>query len=68
MRATLFTREPLCAECLRQGRAVPATQRDHIKPLAEGGIDDETNEQGLCRPCHDVKSAAEAQRGRKKQT
>lgn len=66
MRAALFAREPLCAECTRQGRVTPATQRDHIIPLAEGGVDDETNEQGLCEPCHDEKSAREAVRGRRR--
>lgn len=64
MRAALFARDPLCAECRRQERAVPATQRDHIIPLSEGGPDDETNEQGLCEPCHEVKSQAESKRGR----
>jgi 5-methylcytosine-specific restriction protein A len=66
MRAALFSRDPLCAECRRQGRATPATQRDHIIPLAEGGLDDETNEQGLCDACHDEKSQAEQQRGRRR--
>lgn len=64
MRAALFSRDPLCAECKRQGLVTPATQRDHIVPLAEGGPDDETNEQGLCDDCHEVKSQAEAARGR----
>jgi 5-methylcytosine-specific restriction protein A len=64
MRAALFTRDPLCAECRRHGRAVPATQRDHVIPLEEGGPDDETNEQGLCDDCHAAKSKAEAARGR----
>ncbi|WP_307724421.1 HNH endonuclease [Pseudoduganella lurida] len=67
MRAALFARDPLCAECRRQGRAVPATQRDHIIPLSEGGPDDETNEQGLCGECHEVKSRAEAIYGRWRQ-
>lgn len=64
MRAALFARDPLCAECRRQGRATPATQRDHIVPLAEGGPDDPTNEQGLCARCHEVKRKAESARGR----
>ena len=37
-----------------------ATQRDHIKPLAEGGADDHTNEQGLCDECHEDKSTVGA--------
>lgn len=48
---------------MRQGRATVATQRDHITPLEEGGSDDESNEQGLCQECHDVKSKLEAKRG-----
>ncbi|MBC7860298.1 MAG: HNH endonuclease [Burkholderiaceae bacterium] len=68
MRARLFARSPLCEECLRQGRAVVATQRDHIIPLAEGGVDDETNEQALCDACHETKSLAEAQRGRRRKS
>jgi len=66
MRADLFQRDPLCAECSRHGRVTLATQRDHIKPLAEGGADDETNEQGLCDDCHEEKSLAEALRGRRR--
>lgn len=64
MRADLFRRDPLCAECRRQGRVRLATQRDHIKPLAEGGADDRDNEQGLCDECHEAKSLAERLRGR----
>jgi len=64
MRAALFKRQPLCEECQRFGRVTLATQRDHRIPLAEGGADDETNEQALCEPCHDGKSLAEALRGR----
>ena len=64
MRASLFNRSPLCAECERQGRVSFATQRDHIIPLAEGGKDDDGNVQGLCRDCHDAKSKQESIRGR----
>lgn len=63
-RAALFARQPLCVECERRGMVVLATQRDHIVPLAEGGTDDEDNVQGLCRPCHQSKSIAEALRAR----
>ncbi len=63
-RAELFRREPLCRECSRAGRVELATIRDHIKPLAEGGSDDDSNVQPLCGPCSDAKTAAEAQRGR----
>jgi 5-methylcytosine-specific restriction protein A len=66
MRASLFSRHPLCVLCLAAGRVSVATQRDHIVSLEEGGADDETNEQALCEPCHDAKSAGEAQRGRRR--
>lgn len=64
MRARLFTANPLCVECERQGRVTLATQRDHIVSLEEGGLDDDTNEQGLCDECHEVKSQAERLRAR----
>ena len=58
-RARLFKRSPLCVECERSGRVAAATQRDHVVPLGEGGLDVESNTQGLCETCHDVKSKAE---------
>lgn len=64
MRERLFTEKPLCAECQRQGRVTLAAQRDHIKPLAEGGSDDDSNVQGLCIACHAEKSRQESARGR----
>jgi 5-methylcytosine-specific restriction protein A len=62
MRVALFRAAPLCAECERQSRITLATQRDHIRPLAEGGTDTEDNVQGLCDACHDIKSKQEAKR------
>jgi len=66
MRAALFARDPICAECRKLGLVELATQRDHIVPLAEGGLDDPTNEQGLCDQHHEAKSLAEAIRGRRR--
>lgn len=63
MREDLFRRKPLCEQCEGEGRTTLATQRDHRIPLAEGGADDETNEQALCNACHDAKSEAERLRG-----
>lgn len=34
-------------------------QIDHVTPLREGGVDDETNMQALCTPCHRDKSSEE---------
>ncbi|MDO8319080.1 HNH endonuclease signature motif containing protein [Rhodoferax sp.] len=50
MRAALYSGNPLCVECDRLGRVTLATQRDHIKPLAEGGTDDASNAQGCAMP------------------
>ena len=66
MRAELFNAYPLCAECERQGLVSLATQRDHIKPLEEGGTDDCDNEQGLCVPCHAAKSLQERIRAQRR--
>jgi 5-methylcytosine-specific restriction enzyme A len=63
-RAALFAREPLCRTCSGKGLVTPATIRDHIKPLAEGGTDTPDNEQPLCDDCHREKTLAEALRGR----
>jgi len=60
-RATFLKREPLCAECARQGRTVGATVVDHIIPH-KGDQDvfwDTSNWQSLCKPCHDTKTATE---------
>ena len=62
-RAELFAREPMCRECRKHGRLSIATIRDHIRPLAEGGTDDDDNIQPLCLPCSDAKTAAESARG-----
>jgi len=66
MRNRLFNEQPLCVLCMKEGRTTVATIRDHIIPLAEGGPDDETNEQPLCQACSDAKTAVEAQRGRER--
>jgi 5-methylcytosine-specific restriction protein A len=60
----LFDQQPLCVLCLEAGRVTIATIADHLVPLAEGGPDTEANTQPLCKACHDVKSQAEAARGR----
>ena len=65
-RAQLFAEQPLCVECVRQGRVSVATIRDHIIPLGEGGSDTDDNIQGLCRECSDRKTAEESRRGRVK--
>lgn len=63
-RRRLFERQPLCEPCQQAGRLTVATIRDHKIPLAEGGTEDESNEQAICEPCHRAKSQQEAMRGR----
>lgn len=65
-RALLFAENPLCVECEKVGIVRAATQRDHIVPLAEGGLDVRENTQGLCDECHAVKVKEESKRGRAK--
>jgi 5-methylcytosine-specific restriction protein A len=38
---------PLCVACGR-----PATEVDHIRPLALGGTNEAGNLRSLCKPCH----------------
>lgn len=64
MRAALFREQPLCVLCKNAGRITPATERDHVIPLVEGGKDDDSNVQGLCHDCHEAKSKAERLRAR----
>lgn len=47
---------PLCVECLKDGRIVPARIADHIQPIKEGGARlDIENLQSLCLGCHNKK-------------
>ncbi len=62
-RAALFARSPWCTRCARIGIRTRATIRDHLVPLAEGGSEDESNENALCLDCFDTKKDEEAQRG-----
>ena len=50
----------ICQECKRKGRVTIGRVVDHIKPLWDGGSDDESNKELLCDPCHDAKTAREA--------
>jgi 5-methylcytosine-specific restriction enzyme A len=63
LRAQLFARQPWCVLCPKRGTHNRTTIRDHRIPLAEGGRDDETNVQGLCQACSDLKTAEESARG-----
>jgi len=54
-----FARHPLCVACEKRGLVVEATELDHVIPLGQGGADDASNLQGLCRACHAIKSVGE---------
>ena len=60
-RSAYLRSHPLCAECARQGRTVAATELDHITPYRKRPelFWDKSNWQGLCRACHERKTAAE---------
>jgi len=62
VRRAILERDTWCAHCGER----QSTQADHIKPVAEGGGNTIDNGQGLCDPCHDIKTAAEARRGYKR--
>lgn len=50
---------PWCVDLynIHKGQPVRATIVDHIKPLRQGGRDDETNYQSLCVRCNNRKTA-----------
>ncbi len=54
LRLMHLRREPLCREC-----RAPATDVDHVIPLARGGASHEDNLQSLCHSCHAQKTNRE---------
>lgn len=59
----LYRDEGVCHICHRPG----ATIVDHVIPLEEGGPDNDDNLAPIHRePCHRIKSAEEAKRGRER--
>ncbi len=57
-----LSEHPLCVHCLAKGVYTAAREADHITPLWDGGEDTIANLQGLCVPCHAIKTRAEAGR------
>ncbi|WP_444942725.1 HNH endonuclease [Microbulbifer sp. ZKSA006] len=49
----------LCQICLLTGVATIGTHVDHITPKSQGGTDELSNLQLLCKPCHQRKTAQE---------
>ncbi|MDR1002423.1 MAG: HNH endonuclease [Oscillospiraceae bacterium] len=43
---------PLCEECLKSGKYVPADEVHHIVPTDQGGTHDFANLMALCQSCH----------------
>jgi len=43
---------PLCEQCLKENKYIPAQEVHHILPLAEGGTHAQTNLVALCKSCH----------------
>jgi 5-methylcytosine-specific restriction protein A len=69
LRESIFRRDNgLCQECLRQGKLTAVGHKpysaycDHIVPKFEGGTDDDSNLQTLCRSCHQAKTDREKNR------
>jgi hypothetical protein len=50
-----------CAKC-RQSFTAGHVEVDHKRPTVDGGSDDLTNLQVLCKPCHEAKTTREAKR------
>lgn len=66
LRRLVLREEPLCRPCLDVDRTTASEEVDHIVPLAEGGTNDRSNLQGICKPCHKAKSVSEADAGRRR--
>lgn len=49
--------EPICRDCKAKGIITRSVVPDHIKPLALGGSDDDSNIRCLCKPCHEKRTA-----------
>lgn len=49
----------LCEHCADRGQVKPGREVDHIKPVAQGGTDDDDNLQYLCIECHERKTCAD---------
>jgi 5-methylcytosine-specific restriction protein A len=60
VRAQVLSEEPVCRQCMDDGRVVPTTDCDHILKLSIVGLAralDRSNLQGLCHECHARKTA-----------
>jgi 5-methylcytosine-specific restriction enzyme A len=64
-RAAYLARHPLCVRCHAKGCVEPSTTVDHVVPHRGDPVLfwDERNWQGLCKRCHDAKTACEGRWG-----
>ena len=60
IRAMYLRNNPLCVHCLANGHTTPATDVDHITPLAVGGTHAPDNLQSLCHSCHSRKTVQQS--------
>ncbi len=59
LRRAVLAAEPLCRACKERGRLTVANEVDHIVPIVEGGTDERSNLQALCKSCHSAKTRRE---------
>lgn len=52
IRVQYINESPLCEECLKSGKLVPALEVHHIVEIDKGGSNDFSNLMSLCKPCH----------------
>jgi 5-methylcytosine-specific restriction enzyme A len=65
LRQATLREQPLCVQCLKEGRLVPAVHADHVKDHNGNEAAFYGNElQGLCHACHSAKTAREHGRGK----
>lgn len=62
LRQRIIREEPLCRECLKLGKVRATDEIDHIVPLHQGGTNERSNLQGLCRDHHIDKTARDSGR------
>ena len=53
---------PLCEQCEKAGRLMPAEEVHHILPLSKGGGNEKSNFMALCKSCHSRITAHEGGR------